>query len=708
MGPGLWAQSDLHRPLPYQEQIYLQLNQELFLSGDTLWAGVVVLESETLTRSQLSKVAYLEIWGEGSAVIKQRVILDQATSMVAVPLPTDLRSGKYMVRAYTRWMRNGPENMFFRHWIRVVNSQSPPAVKEADQELYPLTAEIALEGGQLIANQQHALHIRATSWDGTPAATHGFLIAGLRDTIREFQLPEGGATKLEFTAQPSTEYKVIVRTTREGYQSIPVGTASSTGMGMRMVEEAGEAYLHIVGGEEQLRYNATLEIVQRGNARVLPEMSFRSDEGRRIRLNELSLKPGVVQFMLRDGEGKPIGSCVWVEEAEGLAPAHSEENSSVSTMITTRRIGEHPVGLMDYTQLVAGLNGFVPSHRGQLNRPEEWLPFEGDPETEARRESDDPLIKAEVNGIILEGTVKDASGNPVPDERIYLAFPGDVAWLHLAVTDSNGCFHVVLEPHLGQPQSTIIRGGKTFDPSWTISLNSGFAEPPVQETWPSLTIDQATWDQLQAYYQVQQLAKKYIDPASESQTQGGILAKTPIYGAPNFTYQFSDYTTMPTEEAFIEFISQAYIRKPNKMKTIYLLNTDRQELFPGPPLLLVDGIPVVSSSDIFSVNYRLVERIELVTQPYVLNGAFINGVLNLITYQKDASSVVLRNGELRAELLIVPSSSSAGNQLLRGDHVPGFDQMNEIRQEMSADSLEPMSGSDSVLPATIWVQSVGG
>lgn len=702
MGPGLWAQSEPYHPFPYQEQLYLQLNQELFLSGDTLWAGVVVLESETLTRSQLSKVAYLEIWGEGSAVIKQRVILDQATSMVAVPLPPDLRSGKYMVRAYTRWMRNGPENMFFRHWIRVVNPQSPPPVKEADQELYPLMAEIALEGGQLIENQQHFLHIRATSWDGTPTATNGFLIAGLRDTIREFQVPEGGGTKLEFTAQPSTDYRVIVRTTKEEYQSIPVGTASSTGMGMRMVVEAGEAHLHIVGGEEQLRYNATLAIVQRGNVRVLPEMSFRSDEGRKIRLNELSLKPGVAQFILRDGEGKPVGSCAWVEEAKVQMPVDSEENSSVSTMITTRKMGEHPVGLADYTQLVAGLTSFVPSHRDQLYRPEEWLPFEGDPETATRWESGEPLIKAEVSGIILEGTVKDASGNPVPDERVYLAFPGDVAWLHLAVTDSNGCFHFVLEPNLGQPKSTIIRGGKTFDPSWTISLNSGFAEPLEQETWPSLTIDQTTWDQLQAYYQVQQLAEKYIDPTYESQTQSGISPTTPIYGAPNFTYQFSDYTTMPTEEAFIEFISQAYVRKPNKVKTIYLLNTDRQELFPGPPLLLVDGIPVVGSSDIFSINYRLVERIELVTQPYVLNGTFINGVLNLITFQKDASSVALRKGELRAELLIVPPAASSGNQILQGSHVPDFSQMNEIRLETSA-----VSTPASDFSGNIWIQSVG-
>lgn len=702
MGPGLWAQADLPRPLPYQEQIYLQLNQELFLSGDTLWAGVVVLESETLTPSQLSKVAYLEIWGEGSAVIKQRVILDQATSMVAVPLPTDLRSGKYMMRAYTRWMRNGPENMFFRHWIRVVNPQSPPAVKEPGQELYPLMAEVALEGGQIVANQQHSLHIRATSWDGTPAATNGYLLAGLQDTIREFQLDEHGYVKLEFTAQPSAEYQVVIRTTRTDYQTIPVGKSSSTGIGMRIVEDEQEAYLHIVGGEEQLRYDATLAIVQRGNVRVLPEMSFRSDEGRRIRLNELSLKPGVVQFILRNGEGEPVGSCWWATKEQESSDDNLQNNGAAVSIMTTRNIGRNPVGMDEYNEFLVGLAGFIPSNQEQADHLEEWLPFEGNREVGVWEHVWESILKAESDGIILEGTVKDASGNPVPDERVYLAFPGDVAWLHLAVTDSNGCFHVVLEPKLGQPQSTIIRGGKTFDPSWAISLNSGFAEPPVLDTWPPLTIDQTTWNQLQNYYQTQQLASRYIDPASESQTQGGISAKTPIYGVPDFTYQFSDYTTMPTEEAFIEFISQAYIRKPNKIKTIYLLNTDREELFPGPPLLMIDGVPVVNSSEIFAVNYRLVDRIELVTQPYVLNGTFINGVLNLITYQKDASSVILREGELRAELLIVPPAASAGNQVLQGNHVPDFSQLNEIRLEMSAGPA-PASGYSG----NIWVQSVG-
>lgn len=684
----------------------MQLNQELFLSGDTLWAGVMVLESEFLAPSQLSKVAYLEIWADGAAIIKRRIVLDQSAEMVAIPLPVDLRSGMYMVRAYTRWMRNGPEAMFFRHWIRVVNPQSPPAVKESDQELFPLSVEMALEGGQIIANHQHTLHIRSTSWDGAPASTNGFLIGG-NDTIQTVQLNENGYAKLEFAAQSDTDYQLVVKTTREGYQAIPLGTSTSTGIGMRIVEEDGEAYLQLVGGEEQLRYDATVTIAERGRMRTLPEISFRSDEGRKIQLAELALQYGVAQFILRNEKEEVVGSSFWVEKQNAQQNSNPEEKKPVVTMTTTRQIGENPVGLEEHTRLLAGLNGFIPSNGEQVNLLEEWLPFEANQTVGNIRDSEDPVIKAESNGIILEGTVKDSRGNAVANETVYLAFPGDIAWLHLAVTDSNGLFHFVLEPTIGQPVSTIIRGGKTFNSAWTISLNSGFAEEPTQDSWPSLTIDSETWIELQAYYQVQQLTTKYLDPELESNSQEGISAKTPIYGKPDFTYRFADYTTMPTEEAFIEFIPQAYIRKPNRIRTIYLLNTNREELFPGPPLLMIDGVPVVNSAEIFAVNYRLVDRIELVTQPYVLNGKFINGILNLITYQKDASSVVLREGELRAELLIVPASSTTGNMILTGDHVPDFGRMNEVRKGLSVDSLESMPGSESALPATIWVQSVG-
>lgn len=706
MGPGLWAQTEPHRPLPYQEQVYVQLNQELFLGGDTVWAGVIVLEAETLTPSQLSKVAYLEIWAEGAAVIKRRVILEESAAMVAIPLPSDLRSGMYLVRAYTRWMRNGPEAMFFRHWIRVVNPQSPPAVKESGQELFPLSVEMTLEGGQIIASQQHSLHIRATSWDASPAVTDGFLVAGVTDTIHSFRLDDNGYRKLEFAAQPNTDYQLIVKTTKEGYQSIPVGTSTSTGIGMRIVQEGGDRYLQIVGGEEQLRYDATVSIIERGSVRTTPTMSFRSDEGRRIRLEELALDNGVSQFILRNGKGESVGSCFWLEKKEIQPEIDPEAVIAAFTIITSRRIGRNPVGMSEYNWFLAGLSGIVPSHQKQLDHLEEWLPFEANQEIDYNNMgSEAPLIKAESNGIILEGTVKDTRGNAVVGETVYLAFPGDIAWLHLAVTDSNGLFHFVLEPTIGQPVSTIIRGGKTFNSEWTIALNSGFAKSLKQIDWPSLVIEPETLNQLRAYYQTQQLMTTYL-VEHELNTSEGMSVETPIYGQPDFSYRFADYTTMPTEEAFIEFIPQAYIRKPNKVKTIYLLNTNRQELFPGPPLLMIDGVPVVNSAEIFAVNYRLVDRIELVTQPYVLNGKFINGILNLITYQKDASSVVLREGELRAELLIVPGSSSAGNQLLRGDHVPNFDQVNEIRQRTSSDPTESMSSPESIFPTTIWVQSV--
>lgn len=700
--------------LPYQEQVYVQLNQELFLSGDTVWAGVHVLESEFLTPSQLSKVAYLEIWAEGSAIIKRRVILHQSAAMVGMELPSDLRSGIYMVRAYTRWMRNGPEAMYFRHWIRVVNPQSPPAIKEPEQLLFPVAVEFVLEGGQLIANQKHSLHIRTKNWDGSPASTHGFLIAGLADTIRAFHANERGYCSLEFTAEPETGYQLVVKTSEDAFESIPVGDSRTVGIGLRLVEEEGESYLRIVGGEDELRYDAKVGVVERGSVRMLPQMSFRSDEGSLVRLADLKLRNAVSQFVLWDGNGTYLGSCFWsggINPDQQLAQGTASTGGAASVAtITSRSIGRNPVSLTSYSRFLTGLPGLILSHEGQLDHFQELLPFEANEKngtTFLVNKPGESLLAAENKGIILEGTVMDGDDNPVVGETVYIAFPGDITWVHLAVTDSSGMFRFDLEPEIGQPSQTVIRGSKTFDSSWEITLNSGFAEAPTDKNWPLLTLEKSVLTQLASYDQLRQLSGKYLDSGQNgTETRPGPNVKIPMYGEPDYRYQFADYTTMPTEEAFTEFIPYAYLRKPGKVKTLYLLNTTREELFPGPPLLMIDGVPVNSTAEILAVNYRLVDRVELITHPYVLNGSFFNGVLNLVTFQKDASSVVLKKGEIRAELLISPPTSSTGNQVLTGEYIPDFRRVNLIHLEEAEGSFRDIPEHKSVLPSTIWIQSI--
>lgn len=697
-GAGLLSQTTATTDLPYPEQIYVQLNQELFLSGDTLWAGIQVLEAQTGRPSQLSNVAYFEIWADGSAIVRQRVILDRSAAMAAISLPADLRSGTYLVRAYTRWMRN--EGMFFHHWIRIVNPTFPPPVRQPGDSLYPGSVEIALEGGHVIANQQHSLHIRTQSWDQVPMSTSAILVTTAQDTIKSFQTNARGYYKLEFEAHPETEYQLLVKTSSEVYEAISLGTTESDGVGMRIVEEAGEPWLEIVGGEDQFRYEVQLSMKERSGMRQFPLISFRSDEGRRIRIAELEPGDGPIQFILSDEQGSLIGTCFLPPSTEMPLTQKPAPAGSTTSFMTTGIIGRQPIGMQEYK--LYGLPGLIPSHAQEFDYFEEWLPFAAN-QTVSQPEPLEHLLKAETMGIILEGSVKDEDDNPIAGEPVYLAFPGDIAWFHIAVTDSNGLFHFVVENEFGQPASTILKGGKRFKSTWTISLHSGFAEAPEIDKWPALAIDQNTWDQLEGYYHRQQLATRYLDPEYEAASSSNTAVTAPIYGQPNFTYRFADYTTMPTEEAFIEYISQAYFRKPNKIKTLYLLNTERDELFPGPPMLMIDGVPVNTTADIVGVNYRLVDRIELVTVPYLINGQALNGILNLITYQKDASSVTLKEGELRAELLIVPTASSAHNRLLAGDHIPTLEHSNDIYQDGSIEENvvgEPRQGS------TIWIQTL--
>ncbi|RMG64684.1 MAG: hypothetical protein D6722_16680, partial [Bacteroidetes bacterium] len=111
----------------YQEVCYLHLPRRQYLSGEHGWFGVLVTSGLTREASPLSRVAYVEVINrEGNPVWQGKIGLKDGLGEGRFELPDGLASDHYLLRAYTRWMRNGDPGLFFSTWIQVVNPQLPP------------------------------------------------------------------------------------------------------------------------------------------------------------------------------------------------------------------------------------------------------------------------------------------------------------------------------------------------------------------------------------------------------------------------------------------------------------------------------------------------------------------------------------------------------------------------------------------------------
>ena len=95
-----------------KERIEVVTDKDLYLSGEQM--AVKVYTTDDYGKSiNFSRVAYVELNGDRENNLRLKVEMNQGQGQAVVKLPYTLATGTYRLTAYTRWMRNEGEKVFF-------------------------------------------------------------------------------------------------------------------------------------------------------------------------------------------------------------------------------------------------------------------------------------------------------------------------------------------------------------------------------------------------------------------------------------------------------------------------------------------------------------------------------------------------------------------------------------------------------------------
>lgn len=104
------------------EKIYLQINNTIYQTGETIWFKAIVSRSFDNSLSDLSEVLYVELIDFNETIIERKVLkLKEGIVSDSFELQESYKSGKYLIRAYTNWNRNFAEDFMFSQTIDVFN-----------------------------------------------------------------------------------------------------------------------------------------------------------------------------------------------------------------------------------------------------------------------------------------------------------------------------------------------------------------------------------------------------------------------------------------------------------------------------------------------------------------------------------------------------------------------------------------------------------
>ena len=105
------------------EKVYLHVDRDTYYPGDNIWFKAYLVEATDRLLSNHSMNLHVDLISSDSKIIGSRIIkLTDGLGNGDFQLPGKLSSGRYRLRAYTNYMRNFGDELFFNKEITIINS----------------------------------------------------------------------------------------------------------------------------------------------------------------------------------------------------------------------------------------------------------------------------------------------------------------------------------------------------------------------------------------------------------------------------------------------------------------------------------------------------------------------------------------------------------------------------------------------------------
>ncbi|MBT9393256.1 TonB-dependent receptor plug domain-containing protein [Hymenobacter sp. NST-14] len=519
------------------EVSYLHLDQAAYAAGETLWFKAYVVDARAHQPDSLSRVLYVDVVTPEKQVIFQRTLaLDQGLAAGDIILPDTLSSGMYTLRAYTSWMRNSGEGLFFTRrvpvWQAAVPASggaAPSALRRAalarttarqvaaaqapDVQFFP-------EGGNYVAGMPTTVGVKAVAANGHGLALQGSVLDEQGKEVARFSTPALGMSSFNFTPRASQRYRASVDLPDGEKATYALPVVQETGW-LLNVREIGDDYRvfvrHRGGGVArplQLVAHVRGEVVYTGMGQIREGETFLA------MIPKANAPAGLLHITLFDGQRVAQAErLVFVPETQGLQvrlrpsrasygprekvdlevevttatgqPAAAELSLAVTNRLTLPGAAAEATDVRAHLLLTSELRGYVenPAYYFQPRTPDvqralndllltqgwsrfSWQQVLGPVPADYRF----PLERT----LTLSGQVMRNKNNTMPDGQLTLLYGKD---LHLIQTTAGPDGRFLFKGFPGQDTTSVLLQARTPKGNDNVVFKLNELWPGPAETW---------------------------------------------------------------------------------------------------------------------------------------------------------------------------------------------------------------------------------
>lgn len=686
---------DDYRSNHLQEKLFVHTDKDFYMAGEIIWFKVYATNAMFNQPFDFSKISYVEILSrENKPVLQAKVALNNGSGSGSFQFPYSVNTGRYILRAYTNWMKNAGAEFYFDKDITIVN-----ALKKSDWPLPETTYDVQFfpEGGNLVNGVRNKVAFKIVG-NGKGISCRGAVLNRRNDTITRFTSFRFGMGHFDLTPDAGEEYHAVVFA--EGTMlTKPLPPVNVTGMVMRLTEiDKDRLSLSIQSNKAGSVVSLLVHTRQSLKLSLSRELFNGTTE---IEIDKKQLGDGISHFTLFNANSQAVCERLYFKRPETLnitatpdAKSYGARKKVTIDLVTndSKQLAvagdlsmsvylfdqlQYPEAsdILSYLWLQSDLKGFI-------EEPDYYFSAQGK-EAEAAADNlmltqgwrrfrwEDVLQKGpaaaeflpETEGHIINGRVVDKrNGQPAENISAYLSVPAEKSLFTGSVSGNNGSIRFNMKNFYGGNE--IIVQPNFADSFYRVEISNPFSEKYNTRQLRGLELSQEKTVLLQhslhsqvtnAYFGEKQ---KFLFPQA--------IDTTPFYGIPDHRYYLDDYTRFITmEEVMREYVGDVRVRKNNEHFSFRVRNQAFDNIFETAPLVLFDGVPVFDADKIIAFDPLKIKRIDVVAQKFFQHNMVHDGIINYSTYQGD-----LAGYQLDANALIVEYE---GLQLQREFYSPVYE-----------------------------------
>ncbi|NML65303.1 hypothetical protein HHL22_08815 [Hymenobacter sp. RP-2-7] len=662
------------------EKLYVHLDRPVYAARETMWLKVYAVDGTFHHPLALSKVAYVEVLNSlHQPVLQTQIALREATGQGSLNLPASLPTGRYVVRAYTSWMKNFDPAFYFHTTVSIINTFTASGPAPAAAQAAGYDVQFFPEGGQLVQGLPSRVAFRVADAAGWGLAATGTVRDGQGRAVATLRTVHAGLGSFELTPAPGATYSAEIQLTGKPAGAYKLPPAAAQGYVLRLTEAS----------PAQLR----LRVLARGVGAAAASLALLGHSGQHIAtaqatqlnaqgeaeflIEKATLLAGLSHFTVFDSRRQPVGERLYFRRPRalplslGLAPAPVGPRQTVALRLAlpaaaataasasvavyqldSLTTGASPADINTFLSLTADLRGAIEnpdyylrdsSQVGQqaldnLLLTHGWSRFRW-AEVRAGRPPALPY-PPELHGPLVRGQVLTATGAPAPGITAYLAAPSRAPRFYSATSRADGVLQFEPKDWYG-PQSVTLQTDWRRDSTYQLALlspySARYAPYPAAalELGPALTAD-LTRRHVQA-----QLQPTYFGRYAQYELppQRDTVA---FYGVPPVQYRLDDYTRFKVlDEVLREYVQGVDVRPRKDGFHLMMVDKLHNTFFQQDPLVLLDGVPMFNLNKFMAFDPLRIQRVAVFTNRYFYGGQDYEGMLSFTTYRGDLQGFAL-------------------------------------------------------------------